>query len=120
MTNYSEKFISYTDDGVEIDSLTLEAGDSHIVQAHVKEYNLASGEFEYTIPSNIYGVLEKFEDNDFVTVAQADVYGISNGIYKVVFTAPYEPGIFYLKITVQKDGYIDVNRLKVRVKVDVK
>lgn len=119
MTNYSEKFISYTDDGVEVDSLTLEAGDSHIVQAHVKEYNPTSGEFEYTIPDNISGVLEQFTDNNFVSVSTADVYGISDGIYKVVFTAPYEPGIFYLKITIEKDGYTDVNRLKVRVKIDV-
>jgi mRNA-degrading endonuclease HigB of HigAB toxin-antitoxin module len=120
MSNYSQKFISYTSDDEEITSTTLEAGDTQVVKAHIKEWNSDTSAYVYTTPESISAVVEKYENDEFTTISNASVFEMeSTGIYKVVFTVPYTPGIYYLKLIMEKDSFTDINRLKLRVKIDV-
>lgn len=119
MSDYSQKFISYTSDDTEVTSMSIEAGDTQVIKAHLKEWDTGTEAYVYTTPDSVSAVVEKYEDETFTTVSSADVYEMDTGIYKVVFTVPYTLGIYYLKLTMEKDGYTDLNRLKLRVKVDI-
>lgn len=116
---YFQKSITYTDDDAEVTSVTIEAGDTRVLKAHIKEYNPTLDQYLYFEPDSAYAVVEKYEDDTFTTVNTATALRIDTGIYKIIFTAPYQPGIFYLKTVIDSDGYEDFNRLKVRVRLVV-
>lgn len=119
MTNYSQKFISFTDDEQEVQWLTLEAGDSHVLRVFIKKYNTETDTWELFEPDSIAGVVESYDGTDFTTESNATIFKLDTGKYKTIFTAPLKTGTFYLKITITEGEVSDLNRLKIRVKADI-
>jgi len=112
------KFIQVLSDDEVITSLTMEAGDTEIVK--VKYYIWDGNAFTLSDADEVTGVLESYdEDEGFKNISDVNIYHEDVGIYKVVFTADCLPGTYYLKIAFTKDGFVDHDRLKVKVKIDV-
>lgn len=118
MPEYMSKFIETLSDDNVIDLLVMEAGDTEVVK--VKFYEWDGNAFVLVDADSVTAVLESYDESGgYSTITNATIYHEDTGIYKVVFTADCLPGTYYLKVSFTKDGFVDLDRLKVKVKVDV-
>ncbi len=115
MTNYKKTWLNIKNE--EITAISVEAYDSGVVLLEVREWNKTSQQWELKDADNVTALLESY-DEGFNAVSTAKVFHEATGLYKIIFEANCLPGIYYLKANISIDGYNDVSRLKVRVKID--
>ncbi|NLI08883.1 MAG: hypothetical protein GX457_17630 [Thermotogaceae bacterium] len=76
-------------------------------------------EWALVVPSEISGRLESYDEGDFAEISASTVFEHPDGYYRLLQKCNAPPGTYYLKTTARVGDITQIERLKIKAKVNI-
>jgi hypothetical protein len=110
--------IKFFQDGIQINEVSLEALDTFFVDVVIEGFDRVSSEWKPVEPIGIAGVLEEYKEGIFEKIADSLIFEHPEG-YRFLQKCNAPPGIYYLKTTATFGSITQIERLKIKAKVNI-
>lgn len=116
ITNVRIKFFR---DGIQTNEVTLEALDTFFIDIVIEGFDRVSSEWKPIEPIGIAGVLEEYKEGIFEKIADSLIFEHPEGYYRFLQKCNAPPGTYYLKTTATFGSITQIERLKIKAKVNI-
>lgn len=116
ITNVRIKFFR---DGIQTNEVTLEALDTFFIDIVIEGFDRVSSEWKPIEPIGIAGVLEEYKEGIFEKIADSLIFEHPEGYYRFLQKCNAPPGTYYLKTTARVGDITQIERLKIKAKVNI-
>ena len=110
--------IRYLRDELQIDQVSVEALDTFFVDVVVERFDSGSA-WNSVIPSEVSGRLESYDEGDFGEISESAVFEHPDGFFRLLQKVTSPPGTYYLKTTVRVGDITQIERLKIKAKLNL-
>lgn len=113
--------IKYFQDGRQVSQVSIEALDAFFVDSTVEVFDPDSGGWNSVVPSQVFGEIERYDDESgvFDKIANSFVFEHPDGYYRLLQKCNAPPGTYYLKTTARVGDITQIERLKIKAKVNI-
>ncbi len=110
--------IRYLRDELQIDQVSVEALDTFFVDVVVERFDSGSA-WNSVIPSEVSGRLESYDEGDFGGISESAAFEHPDGFFRLLQKVTSPPGTYYLKTTVRVGDITQIERLKIKAKLNL-
>lgn len=111
--------IRYLRDEVQIYQVLVEALDTFFVDTVVERFDSESAEWSLVIPSEVSGRLESYDGINFEEISESTVFEHPDGFFRLLQKCDAPPGTYYLKTTAIVGDITQIERLKIKAKINI-
>jgi hypothetical protein len=104
----------------EIDVFSVEALDSFFVDAYVEMFDEETEEWVAVEPDSVTGEIEQYnETGTFEQISISLIFEHPDGFFRLLQKCDAPPGTYYLKTTAVVGDITQIERLKIKAKINI-
>ena len=104
----------------QIDVFSVQALDTFFVDAVVEGFDLVTGSWIAVEPALVEARLERYDETGlFEQISDSQIFAHPDGFFRLLQKCNAPPGIYYLKTTATFGSITQIERLKIKAKVNI-